>query len=185
MAFDKVVDSAVLDTGLKQIADAIRAKAGTSDNLAFPTAMAEAIAAIEAGGGKMCFSTFTPSQNITPPYVFTHNLGVVPDFYLIWTKAISPGTNNLLRMSLICPEIDNTKTYLASLIYQLSTYDQQMGGVNGGYLVTNSISTPYNTLVGDATTSTFTYVAHSNYNGNIGLGSGVTYNVVAGRLLSE
>lgn len=51
MAFDKVVDSSVLDAGLKTIADAIRAKGGTSDNLAFPTAMAEAIAAIQAGEG--------------------------------------------------------------------------------------------------------------------------------------
>ena len=51
MAYDKVVDSAVLDAGLKQIADAIREKGGTSGNLAFPTAMADAIAAIEAGGG--------------------------------------------------------------------------------------------------------------------------------------
>ena len=50
MAYDKVVDSAVLDAGLKQIADAIREKGGTTDNLAFPAAMAEAIAAIEAGG---------------------------------------------------------------------------------------------------------------------------------------
>ena len=50
MAYDKVVDSSVLDAGLKQIADAIREKGGTSDNLAFPTAMANAIAAIEAGG---------------------------------------------------------------------------------------------------------------------------------------
>ena len=51
MAYDKVVDSSVLDAGLKQIANAIREKGGTSDNLAFPTAMADAIAAIEAGGG--------------------------------------------------------------------------------------------------------------------------------------
>ena len=51
MAYDKVVDSAVLDAGLKQIADAIREKGGTSGNLAFPTAMADAIAAIESGGG--------------------------------------------------------------------------------------------------------------------------------------
>lgn len=54
MAYDKVVDSAVLDAGLKQIADAIREKGGTSDNLAFPSAMAGAIAAIEAGGGMKC-----------------------------------------------------------------------------------------------------------------------------------
>lgn len=51
MAYDKLCDSAVLDAGLKAIADAIREKGGTSDNLAFPTAMAEAIAAIEVGGG--------------------------------------------------------------------------------------------------------------------------------------
>lgn len=59
MAFDKVVDSSVLDAGLKQIADAIREKGGTSDNLAFPTAMAEAIAAIESGNGKLITGTIT------------------------------------------------------------------------------------------------------------------------------
>lgn len=51
MAYDKVVDSAVLDAGLKQVADAIREKGGTSDNLAFPTGMAAAVSAIQAGGG--------------------------------------------------------------------------------------------------------------------------------------
>lgn len=51
MAYDKVVDSSVLDAGLKQIADVIREKSGTSDSLAFPTDMVEAIAAIEAGNG--------------------------------------------------------------------------------------------------------------------------------------
>lgn len=51
MAYDKVVDSAVLETGLTKIAAAIREKGGTTDALAFPDAMAAAIAAIEAGGG--------------------------------------------------------------------------------------------------------------------------------------
>lgn len=50
MAFDKVVDSAVLEAGLTAIANAIREKGGTSGTLAFPDGMAEAIAAIEAGG---------------------------------------------------------------------------------------------------------------------------------------
>lgn len=67
MAYDKVVDSAVLDAGLKQIADAIREKGGTFDNLAFPAAMAEAIAAIEAGGGGCDFfaayGTYIPAEN--------------------------------------------------------------------------------------------------------------------------
>lgn len=67
MAYDKVVDSSVLNAGLKTIADAIREKAGTSDSLAFPTAMAEAIAAIEAGGGGCDFfdayGTYIPAEN--------------------------------------------------------------------------------------------------------------------------
>lgn len=75
MAYDKVVDSSVLDAGLKQIADAIREKGGTSDNLAFPAGMAEAIAAIEAGGGAemilgreyMCGS-FTLAEDTTGDY---------------------------------------------------------------------------------------------------------------------
>ena len=50
MSYDKVVDSSVLDAGLKQIADAIRAKTGVSDNLEFPNAMVEAINTIESGG---------------------------------------------------------------------------------------------------------------------------------------
>lgn len=66
MAYDKVVDSSVLDAGLKSIADAIRAKGGTSGNLAFPAAMAEAIAAIETGGGgaSVQSGSFTPAENI-------------------------------------------------------------------------------------------------------------------------
>ena len=59
MAYDKVVDSAVLDAGLKQIADAIREKAGTTDALAFPQAMADAIAAIQSGGEELVIEDFT------------------------------------------------------------------------------------------------------------------------------
>lgn len=65
MAYDKVVDSSVLDAGLKRIADAIREKSGLADNLAFPTAMVEAIAAIEAVGEEMAIlsATATPTAN--------------------------------------------------------------------------------------------------------------------------
>ena len=78
MAYDKVVDSSVLDAGLKQIADAIREKGGTSDNLAFPQAMADAIAAIEAGGGSIVAGTYTPASTQTSRVTVTHNLGKEP-----------------------------------------------------------------------------------------------------------
>ncbi len=66
MAYDKAVDSAVLDAGLTAIANAIREKGGTSDPIAFD-AMANAIAAIEAAantvnGKKYMTGTFTVSK---------------------------------------------------------------------------------------------------------------------------
>lgn len=67
MAYDKVVDSAVLDEGLKQIADAIREKAGTTDALAFPRAMADAIAAIQGGGATIEPLTITENGTYTAP----------------------------------------------------------------------------------------------------------------------
>lgn len=51
MALDKVVDSTVLDTGMKSVADAIRAKAGTTDLLAWPDGFKAAVECIQTGGG--------------------------------------------------------------------------------------------------------------------------------------
>ena len=51
MALDKVVDSAVLDAGMKSVADAIRAKAGTTDLLAWPDGFKVAVEGIQTGGG--------------------------------------------------------------------------------------------------------------------------------------
>lgn len=51
MAVDKAIDSTEFDSKLKSVADAIRSAGGTTDVLSFPTAMVEAITAIQAGGG--------------------------------------------------------------------------------------------------------------------------------------
>ena len=51
MALDKVVDSAVLDAGMKSVADAIRAKAGTTDLLEWPDGFKAAVEGIQTGGG--------------------------------------------------------------------------------------------------------------------------------------
>lgn len=101
MAYDKVVDSAVLDAGLKQIADAIREKGGTSDSLAFPTAMADAIAAIEAGGGgdaKFSYGTVSFAEDITnsegtandpqPLCAIEHELGAEPSVFVFTTNPL-------------------------------------------------------------------------------------------------
>ena len=51
MALDKVVDSAELDAGMTAVADVIRAKAGTTEPLAWPDGFRAAISGIETGGG--------------------------------------------------------------------------------------------------------------------------------------
>ena len=50
MALDKVVDSAALDAGMKSVADAIRAKTGTTDLLAWPDGFKAAVEGIQTGG---------------------------------------------------------------------------------------------------------------------------------------
>lgn len=49
MSYDKLVDSAKLDSDLSNVADAIRSKGGTSAELAFPTGFVSAVQAIPTG----------------------------------------------------------------------------------------------------------------------------------------
>ena len=83
MAYDKVVDSAALDTQLTSIADAIRAKTGGSDSLVFPDGFLQAIAAIEAGGGsggaKIATGTVVPANDSS--ITIEHGLGEVPNVF--------------------------------------------------------------------------------------------------------
>lgn len=95
MAIDKAVDSAVLDAGLKAIADAIREKAGTEDALAFPEGLVEAIEGIEAGG-QYITGTITLAEDAQqfyiPKDVVTSVDGMLPNFFVVWCT-----TNNLLK----------------------------------------------------------------------------------------
>lgn len=95
MAYDKIVDSAALDANLTALANAIRAKGGTSASLAFPNGMVEAINAITTGGGTgggglptgvsaIDYGTFTLSADSTTQANVYHNLGVAPDFAIWW-----------------------------------------------------------------------------------------------------
>lgn len=49
MAYDKVVDSGVLDAGMTEVAQSIRAKGGTTEQLAWPDGFKSAIESIETG----------------------------------------------------------------------------------------------------------------------------------------
>lgn len=82
MAIDKAVDSAVLDSTLTAIADAIREKAGTTDPIAFD-AMAAAIAAIESGA-KVETGTKTFGSLVTGTFTVNHSLNDIPDFFIVF-----------------------------------------------------------------------------------------------------
>lgn len=63
MAYDKVVDSAKLDADLTMVADAIRARAGTSEPLAFPEGMKDAVEGIADFLEARCMGTLTEYRN--------------------------------------------------------------------------------------------------------------------------
>ena len=65
MAYDKVVDSALLDSKLTQVADAIRTKGNTSADLQFPSGFISAIQAIQTGTELQIIVSVTSGATVT------------------------------------------------------------------------------------------------------------------------
>ena len=65
MALDKAVDSAQLNADLTAVADAIRTKGGTSEQLAFPDGFVTAIQAIQTGPELQIIVTVTSGATVT------------------------------------------------------------------------------------------------------------------------
>ena len=65
MAYDKVVDSASLDSKLTQVADEIRTKGNTSADLQFPSGFISAIQAIQTGPELQIIVTVTSGATVT------------------------------------------------------------------------------------------------------------------------
>ena len=75
---------------------AIEGKGVTVPEATLLDGMASLIESIEAGGGsggtQLAYGTFTPAAD-TYNYVVTHNLGVMPDFIVVWSSdASEPST---------------------------------------------------------------------------------------------
>ena len=97
MAYDKLVDSAQLDSDLGDIADAIRAKSGGSSSLAFPAGFVSEIGTISGGGGslpsvisKIDGGSFTlASDTKCSAYSIATTLNVPAKYFLIWTDDLN------------------------------------------------------------------------------------------------
>lgn len=92
MALDKLVDSSQLDADLTTVADAIRTKGGTSEQLSFPDGMAQAIADLPSGGSlpsvisKIDGGSFTFETSTLSTTPIQHSLGVQPVGVAIWAE---------------------------------------------------------------------------------------------------
>ena len=98
MALDKLVDSSQLDANLTSIANAIRAKGGTSAQLAFPAEFVSAIQAISCGGGDLEYETgtFTRASDYgggSGGYSIPHTLGEIPAVIIVWTDYFDDETH--------------------------------------------------------------------------------------------
>ena len=99
----------VNDTSLASVADAIRAKGGTSDALVFPDGFVSAISAIQTGGGvtgNIAYGTITPAD-ASVNLEIVHGLGKVPDFFCIVASNNSNGVYS------------NSSPYGQSFIYMI------------------------------------------------------------------
>lgn len=141
-------------TDLVSIADAIRAKAGTTDPLVFPDGFEEAIAAISAGGGasdglKYAYGTFTPTSNMQlssivsstydSAYEIEHGLGEEPDAYMIMADSFVsgnatgiPGRFGFLGVS-NHPSWNSYVKYMAATKSQYSDSSYTVSKNNGEY----------------------------------------------------
>ena len=102
MALDKVVDSAVLDAGMSVVADAIRAKAGITDQLVWPEGFKTAVDEIQTGGG----STTEPLDpmevyNNTRPSDWLH-MPTPNDNEMYLLFHIPDGVSSLLAFTVTC-----------------------------------------------------------------------------------
>lgn len=94
---------------LTGIADAIRAKAGTSAAMR-PDEMAALIQSI-SGGGKVAFGSVTPSGSYTTSVTITHNLGVVPNLIAIFIAKSITATSRMIALHVMPGDSNITMTY--------------------------------------------------------------------------
>lgn len=154
MAYDKVIDSAVLDADLLSVANAIRSKGGTSGNLAFPTGFVNAIAAIETGSVTVETHEITVASKLTGKGeyrpVLLQGSAFVKEHYakdglfmILRTISSTAGAYNLLAIAqanTALAKIGSSNYYGSLLMYN-----------SGGTAIANAITvyklsaaTPYN-----------------------------------------
>lgn len=99
MAVDKLVDSTQLDADLTSVANAIRAKGGTSAQLAFPNGFMSAVNAIPTGGGgytleEIAENTIFVGEDI----VFPDDITFIGDYAFYCRRVKSVSGNGIIEI---------------------------------------------------------------------------------------
>ena len=141
MAVDKLVDSTQLDADLTSVANAIRAKGGTSASLAFPAEFVSAIQAIPTGGGSsFAHGTFTPTENLT---TITIDTGV--DYNNLVLYRIAQGNTSMRSLrALIWKNLASRKPLLVVTTNNTGSGFVGFSNQNSGYITKNGSIFTYN-----------------------------------------
>lgn len=175
------------DTTLNNTANAIREKTGKTDKLT-PSNFATEIASIVSGGGssnfKMEFQTYTPTEDETE-HTFTHNLGVVPNFIMIYWGALPNfyGTS-ATKYSLICcwgvkgesPNISNGNGRYTKQFLSVSSSANSSENAKVSISLDNGIEETTNNgcVIREATTEGFSFKGNAYAH----LGASLPYHII-------
>lgn len=126
MALDKAVDSAALDAGMTAVADAIRAKAGTTEPLAWPNGFKAALEAI-AGAVLLESGEFTLANDTATAY--SVELNNVPDLFVCYTEIPETDTSAGATEGAFCMNVPivsgmiKYNTYVTNINFSIRWYN--------------------------------------------------------------
>lgn len=168
----------IQDGTLTDIADAIRAKTGKSATMT-PLEMPTEIASIETGGGgslpsiisKIDGGSFTPSSDTQgTAYAISHNLGVVPKCFVIWTEDALSGTEAIRYMS-------NAYMTVTDITRSNDTHYDATGAV---YILYNGNTTSINASLSSSAVDDYMTTSVIKWNNSaVYYKSGLTYKWIA------
>lgn len=129
MALDKAVDSAALDAGMTTVADAIRAKARTTEPLAWPDGFKAAVEAISGGiAGAVLLESgeFTLANDTATAY--SVELNDVPDLFVCYAETPETDTSAGATEGAFCMNVPNISgmmkynTYVTNINFSIRWY---------------------------------------------------------------
>ena len=156
MALDKVVDSAALDAQLTSIADTIRSKGGTTDQLTL-AGMVDAINAIQTGSGgiQSASGEYSIAEDVAKLNIDISDIGFVPDLVVVYLDETgmeyTSAPTKIWYLSYV-PDIIDMVNVSSNLAYSRTNVGVLWRGERGTYTQQTAANTT--NFVGTANTET-------------------------------